>query len=124
MESDPEYTIQTEFRADHLWALVGGERLTAAIAAKYWDEIASQCKENDCRKVLIEKNFEVPAGAEDLIEMAEHLAQVLPASCIAFVDRWNHESVNELGKRLARNHDVKMQTFTTIREAEKWLRAN
>ena len=56
--------------------------------------------------------------------MAEHLATVLPSSCIAFVDRWNHESINELGKRLARNQDVKMQTFDDVREAEKWLRAN
>ena len=124
MENEPEYTIQTEFRGDHLWALVGGERLTATIAARYWDEIASRCKENDCRKILIEKDFEVPARAQDLIEMAEHLSTVLPGSCIAFIDRWNHEGINELGKRLARNHDVKMQTFSTLREAEKWLRAN
>ena len=102
--------------------LVGGEKLTAAIATKYWDEIGSRCMEYDCFKVLIEKDFAVPAVAEDLIEMADHLAEVLPASCIAFVDRWNHEGVNELGKRLARNHDVKMQTFTNVREAEKWLR--
>lgn len=124
METEQEYTIQTEFRGDHLWALVGGEKLTAAIAARYWAEIASRCKEHDCSKILIEKDFEIPAGAQDLIEMADHLAKVLPTSCIAFVDRWNHEGVNELGKRLARNHDVKMQTFTNIRDAEKWLRAN
>lgn len=124
MESHSGYTIQTEFRNDHLWVLVGGEKLTAEIAARYWDEIASRCKENDCNKILIEKDFEVPVGAHDLIQMAEHLAQVLPASRIAFIDRWSHDSVNELGKRLARNHDVKMQTFTNIREAEKWLRAN
>lgn len=124
MEGDLGYKIQTEFRGDHIWALVGGEKLTAAIAARYWDEIASRCKEHDCRKVLIEKDFKVPADARDLIEMAEHLATVLPSSCIAFVDRWNHESINELGKRLARNQDVKMQTFDDVREAEKWLRAN
>ena len=124
MDIDLGYTIQTEFRGDHVWALVGGERLTATIAQQYWEAIASQCKEHDCRKVLIEKDFKVPVGPQDLIQMADHLAQVLPASCIAFVDRWNHDSVNELGKRLARNHDVKMQTFTNVREAEKWLRAN
>ncbi|HEY2866325.1 MAG TPA: hypothetical protein VGJ02_04480, partial [Pyrinomonadaceae bacterium] len=66
MEIESEYTIQTEFRGDHLWALVGGEKLTAAIAAKYWDEIGSRCMEFDCFKVLIEKDFEMPAGAEDL----------------------------------------------------------
>jgi len=124
MDTELAYTIQTEFRGDHLWALVGGEKLTAAIAEQYWDAIASLCQEHDCRKILIEKDFKVPVGPQDLIQMADHLAKVLPTSCIAFVDRWNHDSVNELGKRLARNHDVKMQTFTNVREAEKWLRAN
>ena len=124
MEIDPGYTIQTEFRGDYLWALVGGKKLTAAIAAGYWDEIASRCAEHECSKILIEKDFEVPVDAPDLILMAEHLANVLPTSRVAFVDRWNHESVNELGKRLARNHDVKMQTFANVREAERWLRAN
>jgi hypothetical protein len=124
MDTEPGYTIQTEFREDHLWALVGGEKLTAAIAEQYWDAIASECRQHECGKILIEKDFRVPVGPQDLIQMADHLAKVLPTSCIAFVDRWNHDTVNELGKRLARNHDIKMQTFTNARDAEKWLRAN
>lgn len=124
MDTELGYTIQTEFRGDHVWALVGGEKLTAAIAERYWDAIASECRQHECRKILIEKDFKMPVGPQDLILMADHLAKVLPTSCIAYVDHWNHDSVNELGKRLARNHDVKMQTFANVREAEKWLRAN
>ncbi|HYJ90556.1 MAG TPA: hypothetical protein VEV84_04555 [Pyrinomonadaceae bacterium] len=124
MDNKPGYTIQTEFREGYLWALVGGEALTAAIAEKYWNEIASKCEANSCEKILIEKDFKIPVGPQDLIKMAEHVARILPMIRIAFVDRRHHDSINELGKRLARNQDIKMQTFSNLRDAEKWLRAN
>ena len=124
MNAEKSYTIETEDRGDYLWALVGGEKLTASIAAEYWNEIAARCKHTKCDKVLIEKDFKIPVGPEDLIQMAKHVATVLPSCRVAFLDRRHHDSVNELGKRLARNQDVKLQTFSDINEAEKWLRAN
>ena len=124
MNSEKPYTITIEHRDDFLWAVVGGKKLTADIAAAYWDEIAQKCADENCKKVLIEKDFEIPAGPEDLIKMAAHLAAVLPTNRVAFVDRWDHENVNELGKRLARNQNVMMQTFSDTHDAEKWLRAN
>ena len=48
MDNDKPYTIETENRGDYVWALIGGERLTASIAAEYWDEIAETCKQANC----------------------------------------------------------------------------
>lgn len=124
MENGKGYNLKTEFRGDHLWALVGGEKLTAEIAAAYWNEIADECIEMSCEKILIEKDFKVTVGPDQLIQMAEHLGKVLPMSRVAFVDHWHHDSINELGKRLARNREVKMQVFADAGDAEKWLRAN
>ena len=124
MDTEKAYTIEMEQRDDYLYVLTGGEKLTAAIAASYWNEIAQKCFEIEGRKILIEKNFRETVSAEEMLKMADHLGALLPNRLIAFVDRYGHESINELGKRLARNRQVMMQTFESIPEAERWLRAN
>jgi hypothetical protein len=124
VEDEKGYFLRSEDRGDHLWVLVGGDRLTADIAKAYWDEIAAKCSVSQCNKILIEKDFRLPVRPEEMVQMAEHVAAVLPNSCIAFIDRWHHDGINELGKRLARNQNIKMQTFKTADEAAKWLRAN
>jgi hypothetical protein len=124
MNREKPYSIETEFRGDYLWALVRGERLTTDIAESYWDEIAALCREKNCEKILIEKDFKIPVGPEDMILMADHLAKILPECRIAFIDRRHHDVINELGKRLARNHQLMMQVFSDTDAAEKWLLAN
>jgi len=124
METEKVYTIQMELRDEYLYVLVGGEQLTAAIAVSYWNEIAEKCVEIECRKILIEKNFKETVSAEEMLRMAEHLGKLLPNRRIAFIDRYQHENINELGKRLARNRHVLMQTFDSVSAAERWLHAN
>jgi hypothetical protein len=103
---------------------VTGDRLTANIAAGYWNEIAQKCFEIDCRKILIEKNFKEGVGPDEMLRMADHVGGLLPNRSIAFVDRYNHDSINELGKRLARNRSITMKIFDNVEDAERWLRAN
>lgn len=107
-----------------MYALASGEKLTAQISAAYWNEIAGRCFENNTERVLIEKDFPQAVGPEDMILMADHLGNLLPGRRIAFVDRHQHDPINELGKKLARNRDVMMQIFDSVEKAEKWLRAN
>lgn len=118
------YTLKMEDRGEYLWVLAGGEKLPAAISISYWNEIAERCYETDRMKILIEKDFRESVGPADMIQMAEHLGKILPGRRIAFVDHYGHEEINELGKKLARNRDVVMQTFANARDAEKWLLAN
>lgn len=122
--SDPGYTLTMEDREGYLYALASGEKLTAQISAAYWNDIAGRCFENDVDRILIEKNFAEGVGPEDMLLMADHLGNLLPGRRVAFVDRRQHDPINELGKKLARNRDVIMQIFNNVTDAQKWLRAN
>jgi hypothetical protein len=104
--------------------LVGGEKLSPQISAAYWNEIAQKCFELGKHKILIEKEFKESVSAAEMVQMSAYLGQLLPTRRIAFVDRFGHEEINELGKKLARNRDVMMQIFSNARDAEHWLLAN
>jgi hypothetical protein len=118
------YDIKMEDRGEYLYVLVGGKQLTAFVAAAYWNEIAGKCFELEKMKILIEKDFAETVGPAEMLQMGEHVGKLLPTRRIAFLDRWGHDEINSLGKKLARNRDVMMQVFHDIRDAEKWLLAN
>ena len=124
MGEDKGYTLEMVDRDGYLYALAGGAKLTAQVSAAYWNEIAERCFGTNCNKILIEKNFVEPVGPGEMLLMADHLGKLLPGRHIAFVDRFRHDDINELGKKLARNRHVMMQVFETAAEAEKWLLAN
>ncbi|MBC7901120.1 MAG: hypothetical protein H7070_13835 [Saprospiraceae bacterium] len=121
---EKEYTLETDDRVGYLYALAGGDKLTAEISIQYWNVIAEKCFELGRSKILIEKNFVESVTPAEMLEMAEHLGKLLPTWRIAFVDRYGHDSINELGKKLARNRDIMMQTFNNLKDAERWLLAN
>jgi len=124
MEAEKSYRIEMDDRGEYLYILVSGNRLTANIAAGYWNEIAQKCYELDCRKILIEKDFKESVGPDDMLRMADHVGGLLPNRRVAFVDRYHHDDINELGKRLARNRNIMMQIFEDVGSAERWLQAN
>jgi hypothetical protein len=122
--SDPGYFLELEERDGYLYALAGGEKLTAEISAAYWNKIASRCFDKNVDRILIEKDFVEGVGPDDMLRMADHLGSLLPGRKIAFVDRHSHDPINELGKKLARNREVMMQVFASVDAAEQWLSAN
>lgn len=115
------YEIKLEDRGEYLYALVGGENLTPDIAKLYWDEIAEECFRMEKNKILIEKDFRESVSAPEMLEMGSYVGGILANKKIAFVDRFKNESVNELGKKIARNRGVFMKIFDNIAEAENWL---
>ena len=124
MSTEKPYEIDLEDRGEYLYVLVGGDRLSPQISAAYWNEIAEQCFELGKNKILIEKEFKESVSAAEMLQMSSYLGQLLPTRRIAFVDRFGHSEINELGKKLARNRDVMMQIFSNTRDAEQWLLAN
>jgi hypothetical protein len=118
------YTIQFEDRGDYLYVLVGGKKLTAEISARYWREIADACDFLKRDKIMIEKDFLEPVSPPEMLQMGEYLGKLLPNYKIAFLDRHGNQTINELGKRVARTHEVKMQLFKNRKEAEQWLLVN
>ncbi|MEP7074591.1 MAG: hypothetical protein ABI878_02185 [Acidobacteriota bacterium] len=124
MDNEKLYSIKMEPRDGYLYTVVSGNRLTAAISAEYWKEIAAKCAEVHLHKILIEKDFKESVTVDQMLKMADHLATLLPEHLIAFVDRFGHQDVNELGKRIVRNRHVLLQIFEDAETAERWLNAN
>jgi hypothetical protein len=121
---DKPYKIEIEDGGDYLYVVVGGEKLTAEISAAYWEEIAQRCKELEKTKILIEKDFPETVSPAEMIRMGLRLGELLPGKKIAFLDRYGHDEVNELGKKLARSQHVVLQVFKTVEDARRWLMAN
>lgn len=120
---DKPYTIKMEDRGEYLYALVGGEKLTPEIAGSYWREIAGKCFELEQTKILIEKEFVESVSPLEMVYMGNYLGELLATRKVAFIDRFGNEDINDLGKKIARNRDVKLQVFKDLESAEKWLLA-
>lgn len=121
MNEDAPYSIELEDRGEYLYALVGGETLSPEIAKMYWNEIAEICSKLEKSKILIEKDFAKSVSAPEMLEMGVYLGKILAGAKIAFLDRYKNESVNELGKVIARNEGVIMKIFKKTEDAENWL---
>ena len=123
MNDEKPYNIKLEDRGEYLYALVGGEQLKPEIAKLYWDEIAEECFKLEKSKIMIEKEFEESVSAPEMLDMGVYLGNILAGKKIAFLDRFRNESINELGKKIARNRGVMMKLFDNAADAEKWLNA-
>lgn len=121
MNEDAPYKIEMEDRGEYLYVVVGGEKLSPHIAKMYWDEISERCSELGKSKILIEKNFKKSVSAPEMLKMGVYLGKILAGTKIAFLDRYKNESVNELGKVIARNEGVIMKIFRNRNDAENWL---
>jgi hypothetical protein len=121
MKEDAPYYIESENRTEYLYVLVGGEVLTPEIAKMYWDEIAEKCTDLGFSKILIEKDFAKSVTAPEILEMGVYLGKILPGKKIAFFDRYTNQTINELGKVIARNQGVQMRVFEKLADAERWI---
>jgi CheY-specific phosphatase CheX len=124
MNKEKPYVIKLENRNEYLYALVSGESLTPEIARMYWDEIAEMCLTLKKSKIMIEKQFAVSVSPPEMLEMGVYLGKILSGKKIAFLDQYVNESINELGKVIARNHGVILRIFENTEDAEKWLIGN
>ena len=124
MEAEKSYSIELENRGEYLHAIVGGLRVTPEIALGYWHEIIDECEELGVSKILLEHNFVEMITMHEMLEVIGPVADLLKGRSFAFLDRYGHYEIPEAGKKILRGHDVKMQLFRDLDEAEKWLLAN
>ncbi len=121
MNKDRPYFIKLDNREDYLYVLVSGKTLTPEIAKLYWDEIAEMCFTLQKSKIMIEKDFAKSVSPPEMLEIGVCLGKILSGKKIAFLDQYKNESINELGKVIARNQGVVMRIFKNTDDAEKWL---
>ena len=124
MEAEKAYSIELENHGEYLHAIVGGLRVTTEIALGYWHEIIDECEKLGVSKILLEHNFVEMISMQEMLEVIGPVADLLKGRSFAFLDRYGHYDVPEAGKKILRGHDVKMQLFRDLDEAEKWLLAN
>jgi hypothetical protein len=119
-----DYSIEIENRGDYLHAIVGGLKLTPQIALDYWRDIIDECEGQNCSKILLEHNFVEMIAMPEMLTIIGPVGAMLQGRMMAFYDRHGHYDIPEAGKKILRTHDVKMQIFHDLEEAERWLLAN
>ena len=124
MGDDKQYDIEMEVRDGYLHTVVGGLRVTAEIALDYWHEIIDECERTGLSKILLEHNFVEMISMPEMLTIIGPVTDLLQGRLLAFYDRQGHYDIPEAGKKIMRSHDVKMQIFHSIDEAERWLKAN
>ena len=124
MDDNTDYSIETENRGSYLYVIVGGLKVTPQIALDYWNEIIEECERSACSKILLEHNFIEMIEMSEMLKIIGPVAELLNGRMLAFYDRYGHYDTPEAGKKILRSHDVKMQIFQDIKEAERWLLAN
>ena len=118
------YDIEMEARDGYLYAVVGGLRVTPEIALDYWHEIIAECEKTGFSKIFLEHNFVEMISMQDMLMVIGPVMDLLRGRQLAFYDRQGHYDIPEAGKKIMRSHDVKMQIFHSVEEAEGWLLAN
>jgi len=124
MDPEKPYSLEMENRGSYLYAIIGGLKVTPEMARDYWTEVVDECKDLGLEKILAEKNFVETISIDSLAELNPYFTELFKGFKVAFVDRYQHDDISELGKKLARASGVKMQIFGDAAEAEKWLLAN
>ena len=124
MIEEKDYVLEMENRGDYVHAIVGGLRVTPQVALDYWQEIIEECEKTDCTKILLEHNFVEMIAMSEMLKVIGPVSDMLDGRVMAFYDRYGNNDVPEAGKVILRTHDVKMQIFHDLAEAERWLQAN
>jgi hypothetical protein len=122
--SAKDYDLEIDDHGSYLHAVVGGLRVTPEIALGYWSEIVEKCEQTGCAKILLEHNFVEMISMQEMLEVIGPVGELLKGKSMAFFDRYGHYDIPEAGKAILRGHEVKMQLFHDLNEAQRWLIAN
>jgi hypothetical protein len=118
------YVVDFQHHDSYLHVIVGGLKVTPQIAIDYWREIIDECERTGCSKILLDHDFVEMIPMHEMLEVIGPVGDMLQGRMLAFYDRYGHYDVPDAGKRILRSHDVKMQIFQDLKQAEKWLLAN
>ena len=124
VDDEKAYSLETEDHGTYLHVIVGGLKVTPKIALGYWREIIDECERVNCSKILLEHNFVEMISMSEMLKVIGPVAELLEGRTLAFYDHYGHYETPEAGKAILRGHDVKMQIFHDLKEAEKWLMVN
>jgi hypothetical protein len=115
--------ITFEPRNQYLYFLVEGETQNYPVMKQYWQDIAQKKSEYNSNLILLENDIPAVVSIVDMFRIVSELSGMgLSGSKLAVVDRYpEHLRANEFAVTVAINRGVRMRTFSSVRDAEKWL---
>jgi hypothetical protein len=119
------YKLTIADKPAYLHAIVTGEN-TKENTARYIDELIRECLHRGYSRVLIEERLVgPPIRAAEVIEIAEQESGLARGcfTAIAFVDLNLESRSLEFIENVAVNRGLPMKVFSSVPEAEEWLRA-
>jgi hypothetical protein len=120
------YVLRVDNKGEYLHIMVTGDN-TPENVANYLSEVRDKCVESRCPNVLIEENLKGPSLGTGVIYTIVTAAgtQVWPVvRRIAYIDvnpEHNTEAM-QFAETVAVNRAVNMKLFSSVADAEKWLR--
>jgi len=117
------YNLEFDEKPDYLYAYVSSDKVSLDVSRQYWREIADQCQQTKCRKVLIVEDIKESVSTTETYQMASEIPGMdFSGIKIAFVDQYiEQHAVNEFGALVSTNRGLNIKLFNTVEEAEKWL---
>ncbi len=118
------YKLTIVEKLAYLHAVVTGVN-TKENTVRYIDELFQECIRRGCSRVLIEERLEgPPMGSADVFEITEE-GSVQARGCfkaIAFVDVNPESRSLDFVENVAVNRGLPVRVFSSVSEAEEWLR--
>lgn len=117
------YRLEMEERGDYLYAYVTG-RDSQDVSLAFWKEAVESCLKLNHEKLLVEEDLEGAVSIVDAYEIVSAVMKIPGASSlkIALVDRHPSDE-NAFGETVAQNRGATGRLFSTVEDAEEWLRS-
>lgn len=117
------YKLSIFKKADYLHAIVTGQNSLENVQG-YLQQIFHECMAADSSRLLIEERLEGPRlNVRKVFEIASEESQraVGVLRAIAYVDINAEGDLMKFAETVAVNRALRVQIFSTIAEAQKWL---
>ena len=117
------YSLEIAKKRGYLHAKVTGKN-TKDNVMSYMEELTQECERSRCRCLLIEEKLEGPRlDTRSVFDIASEGSQKSRAQfrAIAYVDTIAETSAMKNAEAFATNRGLKVQTFQTVTDAEKWM---
>jgi hypothetical protein len=121
------HTFEVEQKAGYLHIRVSGENAPQTVR-NYLKQVYAACDSTKCPRVLIEENLGGPVlPMADIYDIASRESQniwpVVQQAALVDVNRSHNHDRMEFAETVAVTRGFNLRVFTSIPEAEEWLKA-
>jgi len=118
------YTLTLHHHPGYLHAIVTGQNSPENVMS-YLEQLVQECAARNCWRVLVEERLEGPRlGAAEVFRIASQGSIRHPGriQAMAYVDVYAEADLMKFAEDVAVNRAFPVRVFSTVDEAEQWLR--